>query len=374
MLKRLLTAVFVVALMGVVFGVLIPSFASYSEIWDAMSELSPVQWLSLAGVFLLLEVLKAAPAAIMVDRMSLPQSFVADESSKVASNAIPGPSGTIARLAIYRSYGLDLVDFTQATVVNAALNNGVTLLLPIGAIGIIISRGSVPGTVWAIAGVAAAIVVFLVIVVWLLLRRESSARALGEWVGSLFGRLDGLRGKTSDRDWGDAAADIRRQLLDGLRAHGVSVLLVLLAKHIVTVVLLTMSLRFSGVTDPQLTVASVFIVYALFSVITSIQITPGGVGVAEATLIAIGVAVAEGAVDAQVTAGVLIFRIFTYLGPMILGLGCILVWKQFMGGGALTGPSEAEADAAGNLRLGDEPGEAATAASQVEIDSASPEG
>ena len=336
MTKKLLTGVFIIGLLSLVFGVLIPSFASYRDIGEAMSTLSFSQWAILAVTFLVLEVLKAAPAAAMVDGMSLPQSFVADESSKVASNAIPGPSGTIARLAIYRTYGLGLVDFTQATVVNSALNNAVTLLLPLGALAIIIYRGSVPLFVWGLTGAALAIVVVLTFVVWQLLRRESSARRLGAWVGSLFDRLEGLRGKTSDRDWGDAAADIRVQLIDGLRRHGVKVAGLLLVKHVVTVLLLTFALRFSGVTDPQLTLAGVFIVYAFTSVVTSIQITPGGVGVAEATLITIGVAVAENASKVDITAGVLIYRIFTYLGPMVLGLGTLLVWRRFMGGGAIS--------------------------------------
>lgn len=346
MVKKALFAVLGIALIGLVFGVMIPSFASYSEIWEAIRALDPWQWAVLAAVFLGLEFLKAAPAAAMVDDMSLGQAFVADESSKVASNALPGPSGTIARLAIYRSYGLDLIDFTQATVVNAALNNGVTLLLPIGALGIIVSRGNVPATVWGITGAAVAVVLVLTVIIWQLLARESSARSLGEWVGGLFTKLDGLRGKTSDRDWGDAAADARAQLIEGLRAHGVRVLLLLIAKHITTVVLLMLALRYSGVTSVQLTLGGVFIVYAFTSVVTAIQITPGGVGVAEATLITIGFAVADDASKIDITAGVLIYRIFTYLGPMIVGLVCIGIWKQFMGGGALTARAEDSAEPA----------------------------
>lgn len=345
MLKKGFVLLLALALIGVVFGVMIPSFASYGEIWEAMSALGPWEWAVLAGVFLGLEFLKAAPAAAMVDQMSLGQSFVADESSKVAANALPGPSGTIARLAIYRSYGLDLIDFTQATVVNSALNNGVTLLLPIGALGIIVSRGNVPATVWAITGAAVAMAAVITILIWQLLARESSARALGAWVGGLFVKLDGLRGKTSERDWGDAAADVRSQLIGGLRAHGVMVLLLLLAKHCTTVVLLMLSLRYSGVMAGQLTLGGVFIVYAFASVATMIQITPGGVGVAEAVLITIGFAVAENASKIDITAGVLIFRIFTYLGPMILGLVCIGIWKRFMGGGILTAPAEDDATA-----------------------------
>ncbi len=330
-MKKLLLLLLVVVLLGLVFGVLIPSFASYEEIVASMGALSVVQWIILATVFIGLEILKSAPPAAMVDRMTVRQSFMANESAAVVSNVIPGPSGFVARVAVYQAYGLDLVDITRASVVNSALNQAVTLLLPFGALIIIILQGSVPAAVWALTGAATAALLMVVAVVWRLFRSEGSARWLGGRVGSLFSRLEGLRGKTTDRDWGDAATDVRRQLIDGLQAHGPQVLVLHLARHTASVALLFFSLRFAGVTGTQLGAGDIFIVYSFTLLVTLIPLTPGGVGVAEATLITIGVAIATEGAKADITAGVLIYRAFTYIGPMLLGVGCIVARKRLMG-------------------------------------------
>lgn len=335
-MKKVLLGLFVVAVLGLVFGVLIPSFASYEEIAASMGSLGVGQWIVLAAVFVGLELLTASPPAAMVDRMSVKQSFMANESAAVASNVLPGPSGLVARLAVYQAYGLDLVDITRASVVNSVLNQVVTLLLPFGALIVIIAQGSVPATVWALTGAAIAILLAAGFVVYRLMRAESSARWLGERTGALVSRLDGLRGKTTDRDWGDAAADMRIQLIEGLQLHGLKVLALHLAKHITAVVLLTLAFRFSGVTGEQLGFGDIFIVYAFTLLVLLIPVTPGGVGVAEATLIAISVAIATGAAKADITAGVLIYRVFTYIGPMVLGLGCILARKRLMGDAPLS--------------------------------------
>lgn len=335
-MRKFLLGLFVVAVLGLVFGVLIPSFASYEQIATSMGALGVVEWIVLGAVFLVFEVLTATPPAAMVERMSVKQSFMANESAAVASNVLPGPTGLVARLAVYQAYGLDLVDITRASVVNSALNQVVTLLLPFGALIVIIAQGSVPPTVWALTGVAVVILVVAAVIVFRLLRNESFARWLGQRAGNLVTRLDGLRGKTTDRDWSDAAADVRLQLIEGLRLHGPKVLLLHLAKHTAAVVLLTLSLRFSGVTGQQLGLGDVFIVYAFTLLVLLIPVTPGGVGVAEATLIAIGTAIATDAATANITAGVLIYRLFTYVGPMVLGLGCILARKRLMGDATLT--------------------------------------
>ena len=113
--------------------------------------------------------------------------------------------------------------------------------------------------------------------------------------------------------------------------HGPQVLALHLAKHATSVALLLFSLRFAGVTGDQLGVGDIFIVYSFTLLVTLIPLTPGGVGVAEATLITIGVAIATGGARADITAGVLIYRAFIYIGPVLLGLGCIAARKRLMG-------------------------------------------
>jgi uncharacterized membrane protein YbhN (UPF0104 family) len=55
-----------------------------------------------------------------------------------------------------------------------------------------------------------------------------------------------------------------------------------------------------------------------------IQITPGGVGIVESLYIAGLLWATEGADEATVVAGVFVFRMFTYLLPIVVGGVCWL--------------------------------------------------
>src|SRR3982750_1824105 len=84
-------------LLGIIFGWVIPSFASYSDIWDAMSSLSAEALLALVVVTVVLEVTKSMIPAGLVEQLSYRRSFIADEASNAISNIVPGPSGTTTR-------------------------------------------------------------------------------------------------------------------------------------------------------------------------------------------------------------------------------------------------------------------------------------
>ena len=58
-----------------------------------------------------------------------------------------------------------------------------------------------------------------------------------------------------------------------------------------------------------------------------VQITPGGVGVTEIAYTAVYVAVLGDAAQPAVVAGVLIYRAWTYLLPIISGAFAYVIWR-----------------------------------------------
>jgi len=67
-------------------------------------------------------------------------------------------------------------------------------------------------------------------------------------------------------------------------------------------------------------------VFAFARLLTAIPLTPGGVGVVELALIA-GLSRGEGD-DAEVVAAVLLFRMLTYVLPILLGALSYLYWRR----------------------------------------------
>jgi len=79
---------------------------------------------------------------------------------------------------------------------------------------------------------------------------------------------------------------------------------------------LIVALRVVGVDDRVLTVADIFAVYALVSVITIIPISPGGAGVPELLYIAGLSSIAGPQYQSAITAGVFLMRLYQWFLPI----------------------------------------------------------
>ena len=97
--------------------------------------------------------------------------------------------------------------------------------------------------------------------------------------------------------------------------------------------MLLVSLRAVGVESSEVTVVEAFAGWSLARALQLIPLTPGGVGPVELGLTAI--LVGFGGANAEVVAAVLLYRIFTIVPTLLLGLATIAAWKWL-------GPGRAE--------------------------------
>jgi hypothetical protein len=129
--SRLLSGALSLIVLALIFGAIIPALGDYQAAWETIKGISGAMLLALVGVFLVAEVAKAVVPEIILPALTLPKSVVAEETSSVISNAIPGPSGTATRFAIYQSWGLNGEAFARASVVNSVMNNACLMMMPI---------------------------------------------------------------------------------------------------------------------------------------------------------------------------------------------------------------------------------------------------
>jgi uncharacterized membrane protein YbhN (UPF0104 family) len=71
---------------------LIPGFASYQDVWDALTSLQPVVLLLLTVLTLVMEGCKAGAFDLMIKPLRFSDAFLAQEAAAVISNTVPGPS------------------------------------------------------------------------------------------------------------------------------------------------------------------------------------------------------------------------------------------------------------------------------------------
>lgn len=104
---------------------------------------------------------------------------------------------------------------------------------------------------------------------------------------------------------------------------------------------LLVALRAAGLGEDVLPWWDVLFAHALVIILTSVPITPGSIGIAELAYTGILTAVAGDGVAAQVAAGVILFRLATWLLPIPVGWISALVWKSRTGHALFAAPSAA---------------------------------
>lgn len=175
-LQILARGTLVALLLLLIFGVLVPQFADYSEVWDAITSLSAAGLALMIALTLTIELMKLAAPSLLIDGLGLGRAFLAQESAAVVSNTIPGPSGTIAKYTTYRRYGIEFVDFSRGTVVNGVWSNLVPLILPSIAMLLLTTEEEVPDRVLVLTLVALGLSVAAMVVGALVVRSERFAR------------------------------------------------------------------------------------------------------------------------------------------------------------------------------------------------------
>jgi uncharacterized protein (TIRG00374 family) len=319
----------VVCLLALIFGVLIPQFASYEEIWDAITSLTPLDLLLMIVLTLLIEFLKGLGPSLLIDRLTPTHAFLAQEAAAVVSNTIPGPSGTVSKYRTYTRYGVDAVDFTRGTAMNGAWNNVIVLVLPTIAIILLSFQDDVPGRVWAIALLALAISVVAIVVGVAVVRSERFARWFGRTTGRLVNWARGVVHRPPTDAMGEAVVRFRFDVLATARQCGFRLTAILTAKEFTTYLALLVSLRSLDVSRGDLTAVEVFASYCLVRLLTIIELTPGNVGIAETLYMATLTWAAPNTSKHLIAAAVFVFRMFTYLGPIVFGAGCWLWLRRY---------------------------------------------
>jgi uncharacterized protein (TIRG00374 family) len=102
---------------------------------------------------------------------------------------------------------------------------------------------------------------------------------------------------------------------------------------------LVVSLRAVGVTASEVTVVEAFAAWSFVRLVNTIPITPGGIGVVELALT--GALVGFGGNNAEVVAGVLVYRFLTMVPTLLLGLAAAFTWRRQRRAPALAPTEEA---------------------------------
>ena len=319
---------------------------TYGEtISQAISDLTWVEIVLLVIAGLVIMTLNGMAMKTPLQGIDTKQAFVAQQSASAVSNVIPGPSGTAARFAILHSWGVGVEDFTRGTVAVSIWNNVIMISMPglaFLALAITGDTGTSGVRLLLLAAGALLVSVIAIAVVVGALHSERFARWLGRVTQRCVNPFRRLFRRKPVTGLDDATAELRQRTVDILAERKARLTAITLSAYWLSGVLLVVCLWLSGVPYSELTMVTGLALYSVGRFLTIIQVTPGGVGVVEVVYVALFMLVVPEQYNAQVVAGIVIYRILTYALPIFVGGGTYLVWRRMRAREKRSEPGSAE--------------------------------
>lgn len=242
------------------------------------------------------------------------------------ASVVPGPSDMPVRYKMFVSWGYDSTTSGTAVAASGVLNIGMKLVFPVvAAIGLAVADVpmgdllSILVTGLTIVGVFLAVIAFIVV-------SHDRTHASGRFLERIWNAtLRMFRRNTERVEIAGWLVAKRGESIDLLRGRWPRAIASVMCVTATRVALLVMCLRFVGLPESAISWEEIFCVWAIQRGLTIVPIMPGGAGVTEFALTALIASFAGNEYINQITAGVLIFRVATWLllipaGGVALGL------------------------------------------------------
>lgn len=327
--KIVLRIFFIVVALAVSTWILLATFddLDLDAMLDAARSLDDAEIISLASMWLLWVGAQGLLTASLVPGLPVRRGVVAYLGPASITSVVPGPSDLPVRFRMLTSWGRTTGEATLAVAAGGIFSIGIKLVLPVvAAIGLLVSDAPIDGTLRTV--VAICLVVGLVIVVAAFVfgsakRTEQAGRLLGP----IWATVMRLLRKPQPPDLAAKMLEARSRSLQTLRERWLVASWATVLTAATKFALLLMTLRFTGMTEAELSWTEIFVVFALVQGLTVIPITAGDAGVSEIAYIGLLTAAAGSEYVNQISAAVLIFRVLTWLLIIPVGLATLGFWK-----------------------------------------------
>jgi uncharacterized membrane protein YbhN (UPF0104 family) len=298
------------------------------QIGAALNELSDAEWISLAMGWVIWVGLQGLQTASLVTGMPARRGVLAYLGPSAVASVIPGPSDLPVRYSMYQSWGTSAKEATTAVAASGIFSVGSQLALPAFAgVAIAFSGIEIDGflTVIVVATLTLAVVI---VTLALTLGSENRTRWVATHLDPLFrSSLRLLRKPAPTRDLGSIVVGYRATAFEHLSGKWLPTSGATALTIVAKCSLLIMSLRFVGIPEDALGWSAIFAVFSLVAGLTIIPITPGSAGVSEIALVGMLTPIAGTEYVNEVAAGVLLYRLLTWILLIPAGLTVLGAWR-----------------------------------------------
>jgi putative heme transporter len=316
------------ALAAAVFVEIVPRIASYGSVAHRLGTVSLPWALGLAAAALLDIVTTALPWQAVLPQLSFLGALAFTQASTALTTLLPGgaPLGMALSFAFLRRLRIDRGHAAFAVAATGIWSQVMILVYPLVGSILVFATGELSATTAVIAGVSAACGALIVGLTVAALRSEGAARWLGEAAARIGAWFAGLFHRTPPGWSGEGLVKLRAERLVLLRRRWGWLTAATLANQLTAYLVFELSLRAVGVSVATVPPSEAFLAWAIGRVISSLPLTPGGIGVVELGMI--GTLVGFGASGAHVVAAVLLYRGVIVLPTLVVGLASLPVLRR----------------------------------------------
>ena len=293
----------------------------WQQVGAALGKLSWAAVPVLIALLLIRQGFNAVPLSRFVSGLGWWRSVQNDVTANLIGTVAPPPGDVVIRVSMFRSWGINPVDGMAGVTLNSLTFYVIRFAVPSLGLIVLVGEELAAGRVGLAIGslvIAAVIVVAIVLVS----RGDRLAFLVGKTAGRVAARF---KEEADPEQYASAVLDFRERMSTRLTRGLPTSLLALTAMVIADGLILLTALRAVGVSGEALPVVWVLGAFLIAYPLTAMPLA--GLGLLDAALIVVYVDVAGSALESEIIAGFVVWRVLTLGGPLIMGLLALSWWR-----------------------------------------------
>lgn len=308
-----------VAIVAAVYVVAVPRIASYGSIARELETVSGPWAAGLAAAVALDILTTALPWRALLPQLTWMGAIGFTQASTALTLVLPGgaPLGMALSFGLLRRLRVAAGAAGFAVALTGIWSQVMILLYPLVGAVLVLGSGNLSTSSLAIAGISGAAGTVITGLAVATLRSRGAALKLGDAAGRIATWFARLLRRTPPRWDGEALVHAREERLADLRRRWPVLTVATLGNQLTAYLIFELSLRSVGIPVATLSPGESFLAWAIGRVISSLPLTPGGIGFVELGMI--GTLVGFGAAHTHVVAAVLLYRGLVIVPTLVVG-------------------------------------------------------
>jgi putative heme transporter len=316
-----------IATIAVVYVEVVPRIASYGSIAKQLGTVSAWWGVGLAAAVALDVITTALPWRALLPQLSWLGAIGFTQTSTALTLVLPGgaPVGMALSFGLLRRLRVTAGAAGFAVALTGIWSQVMILLYPLVGAVLVLGSGDLSTSSLTIAGASGAAGAVITVLAVAALRSRRAALKLGDAAARVASRVATLLRRTPPEWSGKALVRVREERLADLRRRWPVLTAATLGNQLTAYLIFELSLRAVGISVASLSPSQSFLAWAIGRVISSLPLTPGGVGFVELGMI--GTLVGFGAPHAHVVAAVLLYRGLVIVPTLVVGAVAMLGFR-----------------------------------------------